>query len=67
MSVAKTSVQVAVSEDVTEELTGVLVQFIMKYYHNTRLDIKEIFLPSSMFFTKVVEQETSPLNMTSEV
>ncbi|CAG8689334.1 1894_t:CDS:2, partial [Cetraspora pellucida] len=67
MSMVKTSIQVAVSEGVTEELTGVLVQFIMKYYRDTGLGIKEIFLPPSMFSTKVVEQETSPLNMASEV
>ncbi|CAG8462257.1 8412_t:CDS:2 [Scutellospora calospora] len=52
---------------VTKELTGVLVQFIMKYHHDTGLDIKEIYLPPSIFFTKVVEQEILPLNMASEV
>ena len=67
MSVTKTSVQVAVSEGITKELTGVLVQFIMKYRHDTGLGIKEISLPPSMFSTKVVEQETLPLNMASEV
>ncbi|CAG8739343.1 3465_t:CDS:2, partial [Cetraspora pellucida] len=67
MSVAKTSIQVAVSKGVTKELTEVLVQFIMKYHHDTGLDIKEISLPPSMFSTKVVEQETLPLNMASEV
>ena len=42
MSVAKTSVQVAVSEGITKELTGVLVQFIMKYHRDTVLGIKKI-------------------------
>ncbi|CAG8580153.1 10012_t:CDS:1 [Cetraspora pellucida] len=67
MSVAKTSVQVAVSGSVTEELTKVLVQFIKKYHHDTGLGIKKISLSLSMFFTKVVKQETSPLNMASKV
>ncbi|CAG8565858.1 9246_t:CDS:2 [Cetraspora pellucida] len=67
MFVAKTSVQVAVSKGVTEELTRVLVQFIMKYYCDTGLDIKKIFLSPSIFFTKVVKQETLPLNITSKI
>ncbi|CAG8606947.1 1101_t:CDS:2 [Cetraspora pellucida] len=45
----------AVSEDVSEELTGILMQFIMKYYYDTGLGIKDtLSLPSTMlqeFFT----------------
>ncbi|CAG8708022.1 20916_t:CDS:2 [Cetraspora pellucida] len=67
MSMAKTSIQVAVSEGVTEKLTEILVQFIIKYCHNTGLGIKKISLPLSIFFIKVVKQETSLLNMASEV
>ncbi|CAB5386713.1 unnamed protein product [Rhizophagus irregularis] len=42
MSVAKTSVQIAVVEGATEELTGLLSQFIMKYRNNTGLNINEV-------------------------
>ncbi|GET51050.1 hypothetical protein GLOIN_2v1472705 [Rhizophagus irregularis DAOM 181602=DAOM 197198] len=42
ISVAKTSVQVAVAEGVASELIGLLTQFIMKYHHNTGLNIEEI-------------------------
>ncbi|PKK59508.1 hypothetical protein RhiirC2_762616 [Rhizophagus irregularis] len=31
MSIAKTSIQIAVTEGVTAELIGILTQFIMKY------------------------------------
>ncbi|CAG8839942.1 5476_t:CDS:1, partial [Cetraspora pellucida] len=41
MSVAKTSVQVAIAESVTSELTELLIQFIMKNHHNTGLNIEE--------------------------
>jgi hypothetical protein len=41
MSVAKTSVQIAVAEGATRELTGLLSQFITKYRHNTGLNIDE--------------------------
>ena len=42
MSIAKTSVQIAVAESVTAELTGILMQFIMKYRHNTGLGVEEV-------------------------
>ena len=42
MSVAKTSVQVAVAEGTTIELIGLLTQFITKYRCNTGLNINEI-------------------------
>ena len=38
MSVAKTSVQIAVAEGVTTELTGLLTEFIMKYRRKTGLN-----------------------------
>ncbi|CAG8691445.1 20020_t:CDS:10 [Gigaspora margarita] len=41
MSLAKTSVQIAVAEGVVAELVRVLTQFIMKYCRNTGLDIQE--------------------------
>ncbi|EXX72510.1 hypothetical protein RirG_068660 [Rhizophagus irregularis DAOM 197198w] len=43
MSVAKTSVQVAVAEGVASELIRLLIQFIMKYRRNTGLNIKEVY------------------------
>ncbi|CAB5203024.1 hypothetical protein RhiirA5_384520 [Rhizophagus irregularis] len=42
MSVAKTSVQIAVVKGATGELTGLFSQFIMKYQNNTGLNINEI-------------------------
>jgi hypothetical protein len=42
MSVAKTSVQIAVAEGVSGELVGLLSQFIMKYRHSTGLNISEV-------------------------
>ncbi|CAB4393127.1 unnamed protein product [Rhizophagus irregularis] len=42
MSMAKTSVQIAVTEGATGELTGLLTQFIMKYRCVTRLNIEEV-------------------------
>ncbi|CAG8836887.1 8906_t:CDS:1, partial [Cetraspora pellucida] len=41
MSLAKTSIQIAVSEGVAAELVGVLTQFITKYYRNTGLGIQK--------------------------
>ncbi|PKK59730.1 hypothetical protein RhiirC2_857220 [Rhizophagus irregularis] len=35
MFIAKTSIQIAIIEDVTAELIGILTQFIMKYHRNT--------------------------------
>ncbi|RIB00936.1 hypothetical protein C2G38_2232373 [Gigaspora rosea] len=40
MSIAKTRIQVAISEGVTVELIGVLTQFISKYHHTTSLNIE---------------------------
>ena len=40
MSVAKTSVQIAVSENTTSELIGILTQFIMKYRQGTGLGME---------------------------
>ncbi|CAB5217630.1 unnamed protein product [Rhizophagus irregularis] len=37
MSLAKTSIQIAVAESATAELIGILMQFIMKYHNNTAL------------------------------
>ncbi|RGB32217.1 hypothetical protein C1646_763158 [Rhizophagus diaphanus] len=42
ISVAKTSIQVAVAEGVASELIRLLTQFITKYHHNTGLNIKEV-------------------------
>ena len=40
MSVAKTSIQIAVTENATVELIGILIQFIMKYCRSTGLSIE---------------------------
>ena len=42
MSVAKISVQIAVAESATGELTGLLTQFIMKYRRKTGLNVNEV-------------------------
>ena len=42
MSIAKTSVQIAVAESVTAELIGILMQFIMKYRQNTGLGLEDV-------------------------
>ena len=42
MSVAKTSVQIAVSENTTSELIGILTQFIMKYRQGTGLGVVRV-------------------------
>ncbi|RIB05608.1 hypothetical protein C2G38_2047467 [Gigaspora rosea] len=42
MSIAKTSVQVAMTKGVTSELTELLTKFIMKYRHNTGLNAQSI-------------------------
>jgi hypothetical protein len=42
MSMAKTSVKIAVTEGATGELTGFLMQFIMKYWRTTGLNIEEV-------------------------
>ncbi|PKY13633.1 hypothetical protein RhiirB3_496339 [Rhizophagus irregularis] len=42
MSVAKTSVQIAIKEDVTPEFIGLLTEFIMKYRRRTGLSIENI-------------------------
>ncbi|CAB4377221.1 unnamed protein product [Rhizophagus irregularis] len=41
MSIAKTSIQIAVTEGVTAELIGILTQFIMKYRRSTSLSIEK--------------------------
>ncbi|CAB5396157.1 unnamed protein product [Rhizophagus irregularis] len=41
MSIAKTSIQIAVTEGVTAELIGILTQFIMKYRRSTGLSIEK--------------------------
>ncbi|CAB5122944.1 unnamed protein product [Rhizophagus irregularis] len=41
MSIAKTSIQIAVTEDVTAELIRILTQFIMKYRRSTSLGIEK--------------------------
>jgi hypothetical protein len=40
MSVAKMSIQIAVTENITAELIGILIQFIMKHHKNTSLSIE---------------------------
>ena len=40
MSIAKTSIQIAVTENVTAELIGILTGFIMKYRRSTGLNIE---------------------------
>ncbi|CAG8665380.1 16254_t:CDS:2, partial [Cetraspora pellucida] len=72
MSVAKTSVQIAVSESVTEELTGLLVQFIMKYHHDTGLGIKDTLLSSNImlqefFITEVMESTSNHVSESSTI
>ena len=42
MSVAKTSIQIAVAEGITSELIGLLTEFIIKYHRNTGLNIEEV-------------------------
>ncbi|CAG8598835.1 4783_t:CDS:2, partial [Cetraspora pellucida] len=63
MSMTKTSIQIAVSKSVTKELTGLLVQFIMKYCHDIGLGIKDTSsLPNIIlqeFFTTEVMKSTS--------
>lgn len=41
MSLAKTSVQIAISESAVSELIGILMQFNMKYRHNTGFGMEE--------------------------
>src|SRR6266498_479454 len=48
MSVAKISVQIAVAEGVTSELTGLLIEFIIKYHQNTSLNIEEVHYVSPL-------------------
>ncbi|PKY28033.1 hypothetical protein RhiirB3_444009, partial [Rhizophagus irregularis] len=48
MSLAKTSIQIAVAESATAELIGILMQFIMKYRNNTGLGIEEVYQFSSL-------------------
>ncbi|CAG8748411.1 15992_t:CDS:2, partial [Cetraspora pellucida] len=68
MSVAKTSIQIAVSESVTEELTGLLMQFIMKHCHDTGLDIKDISsFPNIMLQESFTAKVTKSISTTNEV
>ena len=55
MSVAKTCIQVAVMEDTTAELIGILTQFIMKYRQNTGLGIVDT--QNSVLFTNTISQD----------
>ncbi|CAB4389483.1 unnamed protein product [Rhizophagus irregularis] len=41
MSIAKTSIQIAITKSVTAELIGILTQFIMKYRRSTGLSIEK--------------------------
>ncbi|CAB4419433.1 unnamed protein product [Rhizophagus irregularis] len=59
ISVAKTGVQIAVSENATAELIGILTQFIMKYRNNNGLGVKEIH--------HEIRQPLSDLNSISEI
>ncbi|CAG8854842.1 24214_t:CDS:2, partial [Gigaspora margarita] len=67
MSIARTSIQVAVAEGVTAELTGLLTQFLMKYRLSTGLNIEEVYqsTPQSNEIQEssliVVNNERSPL------
>ena len=40
MSVAKTSIQIAITENVIAELIGILTQFITKYHRSTSLNFE---------------------------
>ncbi len=42
MLIAKTSIQIAVAEGVTSELTELLTEFITKYHWNTGLNIRKV-------------------------
>jgi len=42
ISVAKTSIQITIIEGAISELIGLLIEFIIKYYQNTGLNIKEV-------------------------
>jgi hypothetical protein len=42
ISLAKTSIQIAITEGATAELIGTLMQFIMKYRSNTGLSVEEV-------------------------
>jgi hypothetical protein len=50
MSIAKMSIQIAVTKDVTAELIGILIQFIMKYRRSTSLSIEK----STIFFSDII-------------
>jgi len=58
MSVAKTSIQVAIAEGVTPELIGLLTQFITKYHNNTGLNIEEVHHSISHFNDEIQESSS---------
>ena len=62
MLVAKTSIQVAIAEGITSELIELLTQFIMKYHHNTGLNIKEVH-HSILHLNDEIQQESSSVTI----
>ena len=46
ISVAKTSIQIIMTEDVTSKLIRLFIEFIIKYYQNIGLNIKKIYYKS---------------------
>jgi hypothetical protein len=69
MSVAKTSVQIAVTEGATGELIGLLTQFITKYRCNTGLNINEVREVFSYDITKndYQRQPLEPLDIVNSI
>ncbi|PKY54202.1 hypothetical protein RhiirA4_472876 [Rhizophagus irregularis] len=51
MSIAKTSIQIAITEGITAELIRILMQFIMKYRRNTSLNIEK----STISFSNTID------------
>ncbi|CAB4425347.1 unnamed protein product [Rhizophagus irregularis] len=51
MSIAKTSIQIAITEGITAELIKILMQFIMKYRRNTSLNIEK----STISFSNTID------------
>lgn len=62
MSMAKTSIQVAIMEDATAELIGMLTQFIMKYRQNTGLSIED----SKNIGTDIISQNSQEASIVTE-
>ncbi len=46
MSIAKTNIQITVTEDAILELIRLFIEFIIKYYQNIGLNIKKIYYKS---------------------